>query len=632
MNTPRPAVALLMAVLTLAIGCQQDKQKKAMDTPAPLTFQGPAHLHGTIGSFTQLNKNHSQIVSGFGLVVGLNGTGSSDVPTKLRANFIQDMKKKLGPERVRNRHLQPEVLLDSENTAFVVIQGLIPPGAIPGTRFDVLVTAHPATDTTSLEGGRLWSADLAIAGANVGGAFMLPRARGAGPVYLNPLESKEESQTRSDKQLTRVGVILAGGVVLENGRRHIELVLNQPSWTRSGQIADRINERFRRSEVERLESAVAINDTIVNLNVPTRFAGNTRLFLELVGHLFLARGSEFEKREVENQLQVLLKNPEIANDVQFVWEGLGRKALPRLRELYVHPKVNVRMTALNAGSRLGDARTVDHLALLAKHPDVRYRQQAANMLAYLPDHPKAVRTLHEMVNDEKLPVRLAAYRAMAGNNDPLIQRMAIGEREEFKFLLELVPSEKPLIYVSQANFPRVTIFGNNTSFKFPVMAKLWDNRLMLRGKSKEELVDVYYQQSAASKPHTEPIAPTVANLVFLMGHKPSIKHQTPGFDMTYSQVVNALYGLSKQKQLAADMEIQVNLLAQHIAKVDKDGDGFERPETNRAKPTGEPRSPSPVGGEKVGSTTSDKPDAVASSKEPRNFFNPFAKPKKDDQK
>ena len=95
--------------------------------------------------------------------------------------------------------------------------------------------------------------------------------------------------------------------------------------------------------------------------------------------------------------------------------------------------------------------------------------------------------------------------------------------------------------------------------------------------------------------------------------------------MTYSQVVNALYGLSKQKKLEATMEIQVNALAKQIAKVDQAGDGFERPETGpgRRRP-GEVESGSPDPAE-VGAGDSKKPDAVASSRERSNFFNPFAK-------
>ena len=48
------------------------------------------------------------------------------------------------------------------DTAVVVVEGLIPPGATEGTRFDLRVFAHPMTSTTSLEGGRLYTTCLCL--------------------------------------------------------------------------------------------------------------------------------------------------------------------------------------------------------------------------------------------------------------------------------------------------------------------------------------------------------------------------------------------------------------------------------------------------------------------------------------
>ena len=108
---------------------------------------------------------------GYGLVVGLNGTGSRDIPPAVRAHMVQEMARRgIGSEAEGYGHLKPDAMLDSPDTAVVIVEGVVPPGAvgrqvtalnqIHGTIFDVRVKADHRTGTTSLEGGRLYTAEL----------------------------------------------------------------------------------------------------------------------------------------------------------------------------------------------------------------------------------------------------------------------------------------------------------------------------------------------------------------------------------------------------------------------------------------------------------------------------------------
>ena len=72
--------------------------------------------------------------------------------------------------------MSPEAMLSSMDTAVVIVEGIIPPASVgrlsppsvsgrkpltvPGTSFDLRVHVDPQTGTTSLEGGRLYTADL----------------------------------------------------------------------------------------------------------------------------------------------------------------------------------------------------------------------------------------------------------------------------------------------------------------------------------------------------------------------------------------------------------------------------------------------------------------------------------------
>src|SRR5690606_14449782 len=102
-------------------------------------------------------------------------------------------------------------------------------GATKCSRFDVLIRALPETQTTSLEGGRLWTADLAVGGANRELRFRHPLAKSHGPVYMNPFESRVNAT--NTYSLTREAIIIAGGTVTVD--RPLVLVLNQPSYQRS---------------------------------------------------------------------------------------------------------------------------------------------------------------------------------------------------------------------------------------------------------------------------------------------------------------------------------------------------------------------------------------------------------------
>ena len=93
------------------------------------------------------------LVQGIGLVVGLNGTGSTTHPPGLRNQVLKIIS--------RHRVPNPDQVLSDPNTAVVYVSGYVPPGSLPGEPFDLVLMAAPGTQATSLEGGVLMKADLA---------------------------------------------------------------------------------------------------------------------------------------------------------------------------------------------------------------------------------------------------------------------------------------------------------------------------------------------------------------------------------------------------------------------------------------------------------------------------------------
>ena len=149
----RMRFGLLMCAAVAATsfpGCTKTLDRPPAVVPPP-TYTGPAFLHGTVGSMTEVRGFHPQLVSGYGIVVWPpgTGTGSSEVPPRLRQWLINMMSKKgIGSSRLKASHLRPESFLNSRDTAVVRVDGFIPPAATQGPRFDVVVTALEHTQTT----------------------------------------------------------------------------------------------------------------------------------------------------------------------------------------------------------------------------------------------------------------------------------------------------------------------------------------------------------------------------------------------------------------------------------------------------------------------------------------------------
>ncbi len=602
---------LLLAAVILSLwavpGCGK-KNKVAPATPPPPVYTGPGFLRGTVGSMARLRGYEPMLVSGWGLVVNLQGTGSTSVPAFLRQWLINHMRLQgVGSARLASgpnplASMTPAQIIADPNTAAVEVFGLIPPGAPKGTRFDLVVSAVEGTQTTSLEHGELLTCELSLGGANRQMRFTKKLASGRGPLYVSPEGPHADQLADDDIALhRRKGVIIAGGIVSED--RRIELVLNQPSWQRSRDIADRINERFPKAPSDRRDTAVPATDLVIDVNIPARFHDDPRRLLALVSNLFVQRSEKFELEKAQQLADVLMASggEQHAEDITLAWEALGKPVLPVLQRHYDHAKVHVALATLEAGARLGDVRAADRLTALAGDADAATRRRVATILGYLPDSVRGITTLRRMLDDADDTVRLAAYESLMDADDSSIHRVILGEyevvidprtrrerrqlkTESFKFALDLVPSKRPLVYATQTGMPRLAIFDPMIEFDRPMIAQLWDNHLMLRADELDETkpqpprVNVYYQGFGQTKAKTVEIAPTLANLVFLMAHKPTIENPTDGLDLSYSQVVHATYELCGKGALPYRVLIEANPLIDEVEKMVRQLPTSQRPE------------------------------------------------------
>ena len=573
--------------------------------PGP-TYTGPQYLYNTVGSLSRVTNNQYLPVSGFGLVVDLNNTGSSEVPQYLRQWLINDMTKRgVGLTKFKDvLDASPEQVLADDRTAVVRVQGLIPPGAVSGDRFDLLIEAAD-TRTTDLAAGRLWETSLAVGGVNPQRAFVEPEAVGRGPVYVDPVNTATTDKFAIEEQRRRA-IIVNGGIV-EKGRA-LELVLNQPSSRLSREVQDKINERFPAEPDAKWQTATATSPLVIRVAIPIRYRDRPEAFIDLVQHLYINRDRNFEPLQAQRLADELVADPGKRGAVVWAWKSLGPRALPVISQYYQSTPQKplsdaIRLAALDAGAFLQDERASGFLLELAGDPDPKVRQTVAESLVNLPSSFRGERALRQLLDDPDDAVRIAAYEAMSRTGDPIISRTVllgpkIDGRAELKFVIDRVPGDRPLIYISQRGFPRIVVFDGDLGFDAPTVAGVWNNQLMVRQDAPDASAELFYQEPVVKdgrrtvETHREPFDPTVATLAYVLAHdwRNDPNDAQVGFDLTYGQVVDAIYQLVTSGAIDAEVEISRSVLADLVRQLDEEP---TRPEPARPETT-PPDAPGPL--------------------------------------
>jgi flagellar P-ring protein precursor FlgI len=183
-----------------------------------------------IKDVASLRGVRSNQLVGYGLIVGLNGTGdkSSTVFTvQGLTNMLNRMGMRMSPNQV-----------SVKNVAAVMVTSSLPPFARAGSHLDVTVSS--LGDSTSLAGGTLIITPL----KGIDGKIY---AVAQGPVSVGGFQAGGEAATVSKNHPT-VGRIPRGALVeREVGyqfgqERNITLDLDTPDFTTAGRVAKRINE------------------------------------------------------------------------------------------------------------------------------------------------------------------------------------------------------------------------------------------------------------------------------------------------------------------------------------------------------------------------------------------------------
>jgi flagellar P-ring protein FlgI len=231
--------------------------KKFLAAIAVLAFVAhPAAALSRVKDLVNVEGIRDNMLVGYGLVVGLNGTGDSLKNAPFTQQSIQTMLERLG---VNTRG----TTMQTKNTAAVMVTASLPAFSASGTRIDVSVSAMG--DAKSLQGGTLLVTTLFGADGQI-------YALAQGPVAIGGFSAQGDaaSVTRGVPTAGRI----ANGAIVERevgfqlaGEHTLKLSLHNPDLTTATRIAAAVNTYLGGKIAEASDPAT------VHIAVPQNYQG-----------------------------------------------------------------------------------------------------------------------------------------------------------------------------------------------------------------------------------------------------------------------------------------------------------------------------------------------------------------------
>jgi len=594
----------------LLCGCESGEKPKPR-TVTPVVRDVAPPLRGTVGAESSFRNVDPALVSGYGLVVGLQGTGGLQLDDGIAALMEREIQ--LRDISSANEYkwqsvdkVTPKQLLKDKNVAVVYVQALVAPGAPRGMHFDVFVRG---VNASSLEGGKLWTTSLQLGQTKPAGG---PRgkiiAQAYGPIFINPFSDPGNEGTGVT---ATAGRVLDGGVMINP--MPLEVILDNNFHTRARAITSAINSRFPEETPERAPVARGRTGQIVEISVPEEYRNGPIEFLKLVQYVQIDGPIQ---RYAQRYVEAAKAEPFLANEMSWCMEALGDQALPIIRELYDYNEIAPRFAALRAGASLGDPLAAESLKKMALEGRGAERLDAIILLGKISAGPTVDLTLRDLLQEKPLLVRVAAYEALADraernrlnrllreqltNPDPNAIRLSPTQLQVLAesdipagsiqgvsrkrlgdgFFLDRVQGGEGLVYITQQGTPRVVVFGKDPKLVKPLFASAWSDRLMINAQDEDSPIKLFYRDWKTGAITQQEVEADLPKLIEFFAHTPTPEDPRPGLGLSYSEVVGALYAIHKNGGMNCNFATERDRLLAALTAANA-GQRKERPETTK---------------------------------------------------
>jgi flagellar P-ring protein FlgI len=216
----------------------------------------PVDASSRLKDIVSVEGIRDNMLMGYGLVVGLNGTGDKLTNSTFTAQSLIAFLERQG---VNTRG----TTLQTKNVAAVTVTASLPPFARSGSRIDVTVSAMG--DAKDLQGGTLLATPLYGADGEV-------YAVGQGTLSIGGFKAEGQATTIT-KGVPTTGFIPSGGIVEResdfklNDMKAVNMSLRNPDITTARAVVEAINAQIGPG------TATMIDPTTVTLAVPMAYSG-----------------------------------------------------------------------------------------------------------------------------------------------------------------------------------------------------------------------------------------------------------------------------------------------------------------------------------------------------------------------
>src|SRR5487761_136029 len=228
----------------------------------------PAGAVSRIKDLVNIEGVRENQLIGYGLVVGLNGTGDTLNNIPFTKQSLQAMLERMGVN-IRGATIR------TGNVAAVMVTGNLPPFGTQGTRMDVTVSS--LGDAKNLQGGTLLVTPLLGADGNV-------YAVAQGSLAIDGFQAEGQA-AKIVRGVPTVGRIVNGAIIEReiefalNRLPNVRLALRNADFTTAKRIAAAVNDYLG------VKTAEPIDPSTVQLSIPPEFKGNVVAFLTEIEQL-----------------------------------------------------------------------------------------------------------------------------------------------------------------------------------------------------------------------------------------------------------------------------------------------------------------------------------------------------------
>ncbi len=504
-----------------------------------------------VGDYTNFAGLEPTPLEGVGLVVGLAGTGGDPAPSQYRTAMMEEMKRR----GVKN----PNALLQSPDTALVVVRAYLPPLLKKGEALDVEVVAPESSEITSLAGGWLLETYLTEQ-AFVPGRGMLKGhnyAKAEGPVLVAGVGTGGSSRTvdKTNAALFQRGRILGGATVLRERELVLQLRHEFRSVRNSARIATAIGQRFHHFDEHGIKKpmAEAKTDQKLILDVHPRYKNNYPRYLQVIRNIAF-RETQIAQRVRMQKLHDELLTPETSDRAALQLEAIGKDAIPLLKVGLKSPLIEVRFHSAIALAYLEDPDGLKTLAEAAR--DERAFRVFALAAMSTVDEAESHLLLRDLMNENSAETRYGSFRSLwtLDKRDPFIggERMSQPESEKTEltkhekratWMLHVLQTKgEPMVHTTFRTRPEIVLFGADQKLVPPLILSAGRNVMITAqaGDTKASLV-----RFEPNKPdERREISLSVAEVI----------RACDELGTTYPDVVSMLMQASDQKNLEGRLE------------------------------------------------------------------------------